>query len=78
MVAVSLAAGAGTVIVGRTETAAGEYVSKSARQYFFGVEEGESKTLFCTGTELLNCVLGFADPGTLSGTALKVFQVVSW
>lgn len=74
VMAVSLAAGAGTVIVGQTETAAGEYVSKSARQYFFGVEEGESKTLFCTGTEFLNCVSGFVNPGTLSGKALEVFQ----
>lgn len=70
----SLAAGVGTAVVGLTDTVAGEYVRKSSKQYFLGVEEGESKTLFCTATEFLNFVSGFANPGTQTGTALKVFR----
>ncbi len=72
---VSLIAGAGTFAVGLTDTKAGDYVRKSARQYFFGAEEGENKTLFCTAAELLNFAASFANPtAEMTGTALKVFQ----
>lgn len=71
----SLIAGAGTFAVGLTDTKAGNYVKKSARQYFFGPEEGENKTIFCTATELLNFAASFANPtAEMAGTALKVFQ----
>lgn len=70
-----LIAGVGTFAVGLTDTEAGNYVRKSARQYFFGPEEGENKTIFCTATELLNFAAGFANPtAEMAGTALKVFQ----
>ena len=72
--AISLVAGGGTFLVGLTNTKAGDYVRKSARQYFFGPEAGENKTIFCTATELLNFAAGFANPAELTGTALKVFQ----
>lgn len=71
---VGLIVGGGTFIVGATDTKAGDYVRKSAKQYFMGVDKGESKTLLCTVTELLNFVSGFANPGNLSGAALKAFQ----
>lgn len=59
--ALSLAAGAGTFVVGLTDTKSGDYVRKSARQYFFGAEDGENKTIFCTGAELLNFAAGFGS-----------------
>lgn len=72
---VSLIAGVGTFAVGLTDTKAGDYVRKSARQYFFGVQEGENKTIFCTATELLNFASSFANPtAEMTGTALKMFQ----
>lgn len=71
----SLIAGGGTFLVGLTDTKAGNYVKKSARQYFFGAEEGENKTVFCTATEILNFVSGFMNPtAEMTGSALKVFQ----
>lgn len=71
----SLIAGVGTFAVGLTDTKAGNYVRKSARQYFFGTKEGENKTIFCAVTELLNFAAGFANPtANMTGTALKVFQ----
>lgn len=72
---VSLGAGIVTFAVGTTDTAAGNYVKKSARQYFFGPEERENKTVFCTITEGLNFFSGFANPTAgMTGTTLKVFQ----
>ena len=70
----SLIIGGGTFLVGLTNTEAGDYVRKSSRQYFFGPEEGENKTIFCTTTEFLNFISGFVNPAGLTGTALKVFQ----
>ncbi len=71
---VSLAAGLGTFGVGLTDTKLGNYVKKSARQYFFGAEKGENKTFFCTLTEVLNFASGFVNPAGLTGNALKIFQ----
>lgn len=70
----SLIIGGGTFFIGLTDTKAGDYVRKSSRQYFFGPDEGENKTLFCTATELLNFVSGFVSGGNLTGAASKVFQ----
>ena len=71
----SLIVGGGTFLTGLTDTKAGDYVRKSARQYFYGPEDGENKTIFCTATELLNFAASFANPtAEMSGMALKVFQ----
>lgn len=73
--AVSLLIGGGTFITGLTNTEAGEYVRKSAEQYFFGTDPGEEKTIFCSATEFLNFVSGFVNPTAgMTGTTLKVFQ----
>lgn len=70
-----LVTGVGTFAFGLTDTEAGDYVRKSARQYFFGPKEGENKTVFCAATELLNFAASFANPtAEMAGTALKVFQ----
>lgn len=73
MGAVSLAAGVGTFGVGLTDTWLGNYVKKSARQYFFGAKEGENKTFFCTAAELLNFASGFVNPGKVAADAVKIF-----
>jgi len=74
-VGIALIFGAGTFAVGLTDTKAGDYVKKSARQYFFGAKEGENKTIFCTAVELLNFASGFANPtAEMEGLLLKVFQ----
>lgn len=70
----SCLAGAGVFAIGCTDTKAGDYVRKTSRQYFFGPEEGESKTFLCTATELANFVAGFLNPAAgSSGTAVKLF-----
>ena len=71
----SCLAGAGVFAIGCTDTKAGDYVRKTSRQYFFGPDEGESKTLFCTVTELANFVAGFLNPAVgSSGTAMKLYH----
>ena len=60
--------------IGCSEGAAGDYVRKSARQFFFGPEDGESKTILCMTTEVANFVAGFLHPAVGSGSkATKVF-----
>lgn len=74
VVAGSFLAGAGVFAIGCTDTKAGDYVRKTSRQYFFGPEDGESKTVLCTATELANFVAGFLNPAAgAGGTATKLF-----
>lgn len=62
-------------IIGLTDTGAGEYVRKSARQYFFGTEDGESKTIWCSTVEVANFVAGFMNPAAgSSAIATQVFH----
>lgn len=69
-----LLAGGLTFLTGMSDTGAGEYVRKSAHQYFFGADPDEKKTLFCSAAELLNFASGFANPTAgMTGTTLKVF-----
>lgn len=71
----SCLAGVGVFAIGCTDTKAGDYVRKTSRQYFFGPEDGETKTLFCTATEIANFVAGFLNPAAgSSGTAMKLFH----
>ena len=66
--------GAGMFAIGCSEGEAGDYVRKSARQFFFGPEDGESKTILCMTTEVANFVAGFLHPAVGSGSkATKVF-----
>lgn len=71
---ISLLIGGGTFLTGLTDTGAGDYVRKSARQYFFGADSDEQKTVFCTVTELLNFAAGFVNPtADMTGKTLQVF-----
>ena len=64
-----------TFTVGLTDTKAGEYIRKSAKQYFFGADDGESQTLLCTSTQIANFIAGFLNPAAGSGSAvMKWFQ----
>ncbi len=74
VVAGSLILGGGTFITGLTDTAAGDYVRKTSRQYFFGPKDGESKTALCTATEMASFIAGFMNPAGLAGTADKVYK----
>ncbi len=66
--------GAGMFAIGCSEGEAGDYVRRSARQFFFGPEDGESKTILCMTTEVANFVAGFLHPAVGSGSkATKVF-----
>ena len=62
MIAAGAIAGGATFITGLLDTGAGEYVRKSARQFFTGAAEGESKTLLCAATELGSFIAGFVNP----------------
>lgn len=74
MLAGGCLAGAGVFTVGCLDGALGDYVRKTSRQYFFGAEEGESKTALCTVTELANFVAGFLNPAAgAGGKATKLF-----
>lgn len=74
VVAGSCILGAGTFALGLTDTKVGNYISKTSRQYFFGPDDGESKTLLCTATQLAGFVAGFLNPAAgASGAATKLF-----
>lgn len=70
----SALAAAGVFTIGCTDTPAGDYVKKTSRQYFFGAEDGENKTILCTVTELAGFAAGFMNPAVhAGGTAVKLF-----
>lgn len=74
LVAAGAAIGLGTFIVGQTDTKAGDYVSKSADQFFDGVEDGDQMTALCAATigldmiSSLMSIKGVASTVTNAGT----------
>lgn len=72
-------AATGMFAASTTDTVAGAYISKSAKQFFQGPKEGDSTTLLCAGVQAADFVAGFMNPaaGVSSGwtTAYRVGRV---
>lgn len=64
-----------TFTIGLTDTKAGEYVRKSAKQYFFGADDGEKQTFLCSATQIANLIAGLLSPVKgASSVVMKYFQ----
>ena len=73
--------GGANFVIGLTDTKAGDYVRKSARQFFNEPAPGEDYTLLCTATKIGSFIAGFVNPaaGAGAGTvkALHIGKVTS-
>lgn len=76
MIAGGTIIGGGNFLLGLTDTKAGDYVRKSARQFFNAPAEGEDYTLLCTATKIGSFIAGFVNPAAGAGaTTVKALQV---
>lgn len=75
---VAALAALGVFGIGCMDNKAGDYIRKTSRQYFFGPDPGEKKTLLCTWTEIASFIAGFLNPSARVGEeairTAKLFQ----
>jgi len=76
MIAGGAILGGANFILGLTDTKAGDYVRKSARQFFNDPAPGEDYTLLCTATKIGSFIAGFVNPAAGAGAGtVKALQI---
>lgn len=75
LLGIGLATGGINFGLGLMDNKVGDYIRKTERQYFFGHDENENKTLYCTIFEGVEFISGFLNPASGMGAgSMKLLQ----